>query len=492
MRSKLMGLLALAVAGLSASRSEGVHRFPEARALIIADVESGDVPAFAVAVGLDGDVLWQEAFGDATTDTMFSLASVSKPLTATGLMVLVERGEVGLDRPVNDYLGDAPLRARVGRAEDATLRRVANHTSGLPLHHHFFPLDAARRPPPMAETIRRYGNLVTEPGDRWEYSNLGYAVIEHAIERVSKLDFATFMEREVFRPLGMRNTAVVLDPAVETRSLAVRHDAEGRAIPFYDFDHRGASAIYSSVEDLLRFGRFHVRELDLGESSILSQRAVAEMQEPEARVPGSRHYGIGWMIYENRWGEEAVEHGGDMPGVSTSLYLIPERKIVVVALASTRTELPDQVTNAVLDELLDRFETRVRRIRVTASKRTEPRDRKDNNPKDFVGIWEGVIETYERIVPLRLVVDREAGVRARLDGVSEVRLLGPHFDDDRLTGLVRASLGLGDEPPETMLRFSLYRRGNRLSGAITMLADDSGFPLALSHWAELEKQPTVR
>ena len=71
--------------------------------------------------------------------------------------------------------------ARVGNAGDATVRRVANHTSGLPLHYQFFYADEPYRRPAMDETIRRYGNLVTAPGERYQYSNLGYGVIDYVI-----------------------------------------------------------------------------------------------------------------------------------------------------------------------------------------------------------------------------------------------------------------------------------------------------------------------
>jgi CubicO group peptidase (beta-lactamase class C family) len=101
-------------------------------------------------------VLWEEGFGwadranriPATPHTLYSLASISKPITSTGLMILQERGLLDLDRPIDDYLGDAKLTARVGSAADATVRRVANHTAGLPLHYQFFYADQPHRPPP--------------------------------------------------------------------------------------------------------------------------------------------------------------------------------------------------------------------------------------------------------------------------------------------------------------------------------------------------------
>src|SRR5688500_13954724 len=149
------------------------HELAPIAELIRSRLVEKSLPSLAVAVARDGEILWEEAFGwadrenrvPATRHTLYSLASISKPITATGIMLLKAAGKLDLDAAVNDYLGEAKLAARVGDAGDATVRRVANHSAGLPLHWHFFPEDEPRRRPEMDETIRRYGNLVTAPGE---------------------------------------------------------------------------------------------------------------------------------------------------------------------------------------------------------------------------------------------------------------------------------------------------------------------------------------
>ena len=143
-----------------------------------------------MAVARDGQIVWEQGFGWADREnrvaanehTMYSLASISKPITATGLAVLLERGKIELDKPINDYLGEAKLKSPAfSNVTDATVRRVANHSAGLPLHYQFFYADEPYHRPAMDETIRRYGNLVTAPGERFQYSNLGYGVIDYVI-----------------------------------------------------------------------------------------------------------------------------------------------------------------------------------------------------------------------------------------------------------------------------------------------------------------------
>jgi CubicO group peptidase (beta-lactamase class C family) len=168
----------------------------------------GEIPSLSVAVARDGKIIWEKGFGlankekniPATNHTKYKLASISKQLTATGLMILVERGLIDLDKPVNDYLGKVKLYARIGDAEEATVRRVVNHTSGMPLHSQHFYKTESYQPPPMDETISRYGILVTIPGERFQYSNLGYGLIGYVISRTSGKSYADFMHEEVFDP----------------------------------------------------------------------------------------------------------------------------------------------------------------------------------------------------------------------------------------------------------------------------------------------------
>lgn len=168
---------------------------------------------------------------------------ISKPVTATALMVLRERGLIDLDRPANDYLGDAPLSARVGEATTATVRRIASHTSGLPLHYHFFYADEPYVRPPMEETIRRYGNLVTAPGERHSYSNLGYGILDHIISRVSGKSYADFRREEVFLPLGMTHSSVGIGPGLD----AFEAKRYGETDPLRRGDSRHARALGGRV-----------------------------------------------------------------------------------------------------------------------------------------------------------------------------------------------------------------------------------------------------
>ena len=141
------------------------------RARIRALVDSGKIPSLVFAVGRDGRIVASEAFGwadrdrriAATPQTPYSVASVTKPFTATALMILNERQQVALDQPVTQYLG--PLdRPGVAAPSEVTLRRTLGHMAGFPIHNQYFYEDGKRRPLPFAETMRCFGAEIQPPG----------------------------------------------------------------------------------------------------------------------------------------------------------------------------------------------------------------------------------------------------------------------------------------------------------------------------------------
>ena len=217
-----IAIVALLFTAGVAFAADDTDSFDPVRERIAKGLVDTNLPSIAVAVARDGQIIWEQGFGwadrenrvPASEHTLYSIASVSKPITATGLMVFKERKKIDLDKPINDYLGDAKLQARVGDAAAATVRRVANHTSGLPLHYQFFYADEAYKPPTREETIHRYGNLVTAPGERFQYSNLGYGVLDYVVERSAGKKFADAMREEVFLPLGMTHTSIDVAPGL--------------------------------------------------------------------------------------------------------------------------------------------------------------------------------------------------------------------------------------------------------------------------------------
>lgn len=180
------------------------------RGYVVSKIEAGIVPSLVVQVTRQGRPVWAEAFGfadlerrrPATLDSIYKIASVSKPFTVSALMTLVDQGRIDFDAPANRYLRGAKLRAFRGSPEAITLRRLANHSSGLPVHEILFYDGAARLSP--AETVARYGFAAWTPGRRFDYSNLGTAILGFVSADVTNGSWPDFMRQALFDPLDLR------------------------------------------------------------------------------------------------------------------------------------------------------------------------------------------------------------------------------------------------------------------------------------------------
>ena len=208
-------------------------------------------------MGRDGRIVWTAAFGEAdkarrapaTTTTPYSLASVSKPFTATAVMVLSERGQVGLDEPVTRYVGGLARPGAIAPSE-VTVRRTLGHVAGFPTHYQFFFEDRSFEPLSFARTLECYGGQVDEPGGRYVYSNLGFGVLSELVGRTAGQPFAAFLARDVFEPLGLANARVATRGS-PIAGAAVRYGLDGEPLPFYVTNHPGASDVFASAEDLV-------------------------------------------------------------------------------------------------------------------------------------------------------------------------------------------------------------------------------------------------
>ncbi len=397
-------------------------------------------------------------------------------------MILAERGAIDLNKPINEYLGQQKVVAPIGSANDATVRRVADHTAGLPLHAHFFYEDESVPRPPMDETIRRYGILVAPPGESFVYSNLDYGLIEYAIERVSGRSYADVLRDQVFVPLGLSESAVRLAPDLGDRA-AVRYWGN-HVVPFYDFDARGAAAVFMSAHDLLRFGMFHLQgRLEGQQRAILRPSTITSMREPSRLNNGNKNdeYGIGWEMGEKH-GLKWFGHGGGMAGVAGMLSIYPESDLVVVVLGNGVSEvgavhfLENDIVHAVLPET----------IRNDHGFKPQP---------ELVGTWKGAVMTYSGQTPIELDIRQNGSVFIRLGAAPSQEVVSVSMDPKTSVlslDNIRGDLGTSDAahyPYKVQLSLKL-RASDTLNGAICansfeLLSDRMGN--ALSYWAELHK-----
>jgi len=485
----------------------GKDLFAEVENRIRREMTESCIPSLAVAVARNGEILWEGAFGwadrekriPATPHTMYSQASVSKPMTATGLMVLAEQGKLDLDAPVNRYLSrDSQLKVWIGDPEQVTVRRVANHIAGLPGQCHFYSADEIASKPSMEESIRRYGNIVTLPGERYRYSNFGYGILDHLIARLSGTTFADFMRHEVFLPLGMTRSSVDVGPGLADFA-AIRYDEQDRPIPFYVTDHAGASQVYASVHDLAQFGMFHLGQTGLGRKAIFSDKLRLEMQIPTAvmkpvnladmNMSPNSCYGIGWVVDDDDLGLR-IDHAGGMGGAASKITMLPKEGIIVATAANKSCRLAWTIERDILSTLMpEGAEKWAAHLKRREALRAEQKPAPWEPVPELLGEWEGRICTYAGDFAMTLSFKDFGDIHAKVGEQWPALVTDARFSDDKLSGRIPGRLNTPDANrrswhPYHHLALDLkLRGGNILNGAIVAVAGNS-----LSHWCELRKR----
>ncbi len=471
-------------------------RFDPVRSLIAETIREHGLASVAIAAAQDGEIVWEEAFGwadeenqiAATPNSIYALASISKSFTATGLMVLVERGLIDLDRPVNDYLGDAKLVSHVGDPAEATVRRVLLHTAGLPLHYNIFFEGELVRPPEQDESIRRYGMIVDQPGREFVYSNFGYGVLDRVISNVAGMSYPEFMKAEVFEPLGLTHTSVFLDPAL--RAYAVRHYDGESVVPDLDFDHVGASAIHSSVHDLIRYGMFHLGNELPGQGQILSGQTIEMMHEPsDVTMPEEIlevRLGLGWAAVDLD-GVRMVNVTGGMPGTVTRLALIPAESAAVAIVINSGigdAYAPWEIELATFAAMIPDLP---KGPEITTEREPTP-----PLPAELRGEWKGSVSTHLGDLPARLSVGEGRDMELEIDGrkTVPVRVQSPLGDARFEDGVFEAPF-FGTIETDDALRsrhvlfLRLRKRDGVLSGVVAAVAMNQTF--WLPYWMEMKR-----
>ena len=291
-------------------------------------------------------------------DTVFQVASMSKWVTAWGVLSLVDRGLVDLDAPVERYLTRWRLPPSGFDHDGVTVRRLLSHTAGLVdgLGYGGFVDPAAVQP--LEASLARAADaglgrdgvvrVGLEPGAQWRYSGGGYTVLQLLIEEVSGRAFAEYMRGEVLEPLGMHRSSYGLEGVIANDLAA--HFADGVRVPHRHFTAQAAAALHTTVGDSTRFLAAHLESPD-GEPpgrGVVSERTLVELTTPHGSLFGIGIWGLGPLLYGPVLGSpRVVGHDGfNAPGSSATARLDLRDGSGIIVLSSGDPELAPDLGSA--------------------------------------------------------------------------------------------------------------------------------------------------
>ncbi|WP_231744247.1 serine hydrolase [Stieleria neptunia] len=369
--------------------------FAEVDAVLQAFIGEHQIPGASLAITDSSRLVYARGFGYAdvgqrervTPESLFRIASISKPITAVAILQLIEQKKLSLDDKVFEVLQYEPYLPENAeydkRQDEITIRHLLQHRGGWDRDQSFdamfrsteFSKTLGVEPPAAPETIIRMmlgKPLDFDPGERYAYSNYGYCLLGRVIEKLTGKSYEQYVKQSVLDPVGSTAMSIGATRLAGRKENEVRYydprlgdsvfakDLNSPVPQPYGAWHLEAmdshGAWIASATDLVRFAS----ALDSPEDSpILSSDSIAEMvKRPDGLAghnqdgtPKSKFYGLGWSVTTNESGQLTASHGGSLPGTNTILIRRPDGRNVALLFNTRITARLSRVVSGVLPQL---------------------------------------------------------------------------------------------------------------------------------------------
>jgi CubicO group peptidase (beta-lactamase class C family) len=296
----------------------------------------------AVLVERDGNAILDKGYGSAdlewkipnAPDTRFRLGSITKQFTAAGILLLEERGKLKVEDPISKYMPDEPAAWK-----NITFFHLLTHTSGIPSFTSFPDYNELQsRPVTPEQLVARFRDkpLDFQPGEKWNYSNSGYALLGYLLEKISGEKYCDFLQQNIFAPLAMHDTGCDSNSMVLPRRASGYtpgpHGLENASyidmtVPF------SAGELYSTTGDLRRW------QQALFGGKLLNPASLKKMT-----TPFKENYGFGLEIQTIK-GHERISHGGGINGFNTFEACYPQEELSVIVLSNVNGNSPEEISD---------------------------------------------------------------------------------------------------------------------------------------------------
>jgi serine beta-lactamase-like protein LACTB, mitochondrial len=324
-----------------------------ARELVQKEVDAQRLPGLSIAVVVKDQLVWSEGFGfadlesasRATGSTIYRIGSISKPIVATALMQLVERGRVDLDADIRTYVAEWPQ-----KPWPVTVRHLLTHTSGI-RHYRGDEFLSVTRYTDLAGPLATFKNdpLLFQPGTKLSYSTHGFNLVANIVERAGGLSIAEYMRLRVYEPAWMNNTGLEDWNAIQKGRARWYETKDSRWIntPYVDLSNKYAGGgLTSTVEDLARLHIAYARGV------VLKPETIRLMYTNQRLADGSTNtFGLSWVArtVTTSAGRSVreVSHSGGSVGANSLLVRYPNEGFAVAAIANHAAKLTTIVQRVV-------------------------------------------------------------------------------------------------------------------------------------------------
>lgn len=324
-------------------------------AFIAAEMQKQKIPGVSLAVIKDGKPLIVKGYGFSNVEhqvpvkpeTIFQSGSVGKQFTAFAVMLLVDEGKISLDEKINKYLGEVPESWK-----NITVRHLLTHTGGMTDYPRDFDFRKDLTEDELLKAAMK-APLAFSPGEKWQYSNLGYLTLGVIIHKASGKFYGDFLQERVFKPFGMTTARIISEADIVPNRAAgyqlVKGELKNQEWVSPALNTTADGALYLTALDMIKWDEA------LNQRKLLKKESYELMWSPVTLNDGKTHpYGFGWMFASVN-GKKLIEHGGAWQGFKAHISRYPDNKLTVIVFANLINANQGKLANgvaAIVDTLL--------------------------------------------------------------------------------------------------------------------------------------------
>ncbi len=271
-------------------------------------LQENKFPGLAIGILANGETLYAKGFGvkklggtdSVTTSSVFHLASISKTFVATAIGLLIEQQKLTLEDKVTDHLPYFEMKDP--RYKYITIRHLLTHTSGMPDVSNYHWKKAQFHETALEEYVKSIKNkkLKSDPGSRYDYSNMAFEILGDVIAKASGTSFEAFVKTNILEPAGMKNSSFYL-PEIDTSLLTTPHVKR----PFvkvhntypYNRAHAPSSTLNSNVDDMLNYMKLYANKGTLNGQEVFSESTYNLLTQKHFKIDDGESVGLAWTLF---------------------------------------------------------------------------------------------------------------------------------------------------------------------------------------------------
>ncbi|MEY8758823.1 serine hydrolase domain-containing protein [Chryseobacterium tongliaoense] len=333
---------------------------------VFSQIFKADEPGGSILIQQGDQVLYEKSFGlaDLNTKEKFSgktvsnLGSITKTFVAYGILMLQDKKKLSVDDSLLKFFPDFKNKEIASKIK---LQHLLTHTSGLPDNRHverdsIFYLTA--KDEENFKPLKSADSLEFEPGSRWNYSNPAYNGLALIIEKTSKDKWQHFIDKNIFRPAGMKNSTIT-DGAYPNKNVAHGYILKDKVYQEYDYGEcptfaaAGNGGVWSSIEDLKKYIKA-INECKFADCSVIQSSKTIKIPDNWNNEKNMFHSGV-WFVHKGFYSEtkteeqvNVIEHAGDQGGFKSHLIIIPEKNLSIVWLTNNNTFITGPIRRILL------------------------------------------------------------------------------------------------------------------------------------------------